>query len=68
MHWLRCMTLCFVLWMGAGVGMPIQPEKLEELLQQMNEPKIAQTLPEENSDGDDLDARLLRLGLGSGLK
>ena len=68
MHRLRCMTLCFVLWMGAGVGMPLQPGKLEELLQHMNEPMIAHTLPEENDDGDDLDGRLSRLGLNSGLK
>jgi hypothetical protein len=26
------------------MGMPMPPEKLEELLQQMNEPKVAHTL------------------------
>ena len=67
-HRFRCITLCFVLWIGAGIGMPMPPEKLEELLQQMNEPKVAHTLPEESDDGDDLEEHLMRSGLTSGLK
>jgi hypothetical protein len=50
------------------MGMPMPPEKLEELLQQMNEPKVAHTLPEESDDGDDLEEHLMRSGLGAGIK
>ena len=44
-HQFRCITLCFALWIGAGMGAPMPPEKLEELFRQMNEPKVAHTLP-----------------------
>jgi len=50
------------------MGMPMPPEKLEELLQQMNQPKVAHPLPEESDDGDDLEEHLMRSGLTSGLK
>ena len=46
---------------------PMPPEKLEELFRQMNEPKVAHTLPAEDEDGDDLEEHLARFGLTSGL-
>jgi hypothetical protein len=66
-HQFRCMTLCFVLWIGTGVGAPMPPQKLEELFQQMNESKVADTIPVEDDDGDELEDHLLRSGLTSGL-
>ena len=66
-HQFRCMTLCFALWIGAGMGAPMPPEKLEELFRQMNEPKVAHTLPAEDEDGDNLEEHLVRSGLTSGL-
>ncbi len=52
-HKFRCMTLCFVLWIGAGMGAQMPPEKLEALFRQMNEPTVAHTLPAKDDDGDD---------------
>ena len=66
-HQFRCITLCFALWIGAGMGAPMPPEKLEELFRQMNEPKVAHTLPAEDEDGDNLEEHLVRSGLTSGL-
>jgi len=66
-HKVLCITLGFVLGIGAGMGMAMPPEKIVELMQQMSAPKIAQTLPDESDDGDDLDAYLARSGLSSGL-
>jgi hypothetical protein len=34
------------------MGVPMRAEDLEELLRQMNQPKIAHTLPEEKDNGD----------------
>ena len=66
-HQFRCITLCFALSIGAGMGAPMPPEKLEELFRQMNEPKVAHTLPAEAEDGNDLEEHLVRSGLTSGL-
>lgn len=63
-HQLRCITLSFVLWIGSGMGMPMPPEKLEELLRQMNQPKVVHTLREGNHDGEDLDENLIHPGPG----
>ena len=32
---------------------PMRPEEIEELLHQMNQPKVAHTLPDESDRGDD---------------
>ncbi|HEX8984878.1 MAG TPA: hypothetical protein VF767_05590 [Bryobacteraceae bacterium] len=40
------------------------PEKLEELLRQMNQPKVVHTLREGNHDGEDLDENLIHPGPG----
>ena len=31
---------------------PMRPEEIEELLHQMNQPKVAHTLPDESDQGD----------------
>lgn len=33
-------------------GAPMRPDEIEELLSQMNQPKVAHTLAEKNDDGD----------------
>ena len=49
---LRNITLCLALGLGSLMGVPMRADELEELLHQMNQPKIAHTLPEENDNGD----------------
>ena len=48
----RSITLCLALGLGSLIGVPMRAEELEELLHQMNQPKIANTLPDENDNGD----------------
>jgi hypothetical protein len=50
---LRVMLVCLVLQAGVLVHVPMRPEQIEELMQQMNLPKLAHVLPSENDDGDD---------------
>ena len=68
MHRFRCITLCFVLAIGANLGMPMPAEKLEELLRQSNAPKVEQVLPEGEDEIDELEEHLTRSGLSSGLE
>ena len=49
---LRNIALCFVLVFGSLVGIPVQVERLEELLRAMTQPKIAHTLPDQDDNGD----------------
>jgi len=51
--------VCVALGMGSVMGMGIDPEKTVELLSQMNQPKIAITIPEDD-DKDDPLAQLLK--------
>jgi hypothetical protein len=48
----RNITLCLALGLGSLMGVPMRAEELEELLHQMNQPKIAHTLPDENDNSD----------------
>jgi hypothetical protein len=48
---LRVLFVCAVLEMGVLVGAPMRPEEIQELMHQMNQPKIAHVLPAE-SEGD----------------
>ena len=54
-HRIRCLTLGLTLWAGALNGVPMPPERIQELLQQMNQPKIAHVLREEADTADDAD-------------
>ena len=46
---LKNILLCLALGMCQLMGAPMSPKEIEELLQQMNQPKIAHTLPDENN-------------------
>jgi hypothetical protein len=35
------------------MGTPMRPDEIEELIHQMNQPKVAHTLPDESDQGDD---------------
>jgi hypothetical protein len=50
---LRVVVVCAVLQLGVMVGVPMRPDEVEELMQQMNQPKVAHVLPTEDEDGDD---------------
>jgi len=51
--------VCVFLALGSVMGVPMDPEKIAELLSQMNQPKIAVTIPRDD-DKDDPLGRLLR--------
>lgn len=42
-----------VLEIGLLAGAPLRPEHVEELMHQMNQPKLAHTLPDQSDEGDD---------------
>jgi hypothetical protein len=44
------------LGLGSLIGVPMRPEEIQELMQTMNLPKIAHTLPQENENDEDVDA------------
>jgi hypothetical protein len=58
-HKLRTLLLCLPLLVGSLIGAPMRPEEIEELLQSMNQQKIAYTIPDESENGDDTIRRLL---------
>ena len=47
---LRTLLFCLPLLLGAGVGMPMRPEEIEELMHSMNQQAIAYTIPGETAD------------------
>ena len=49
---LRTLLVCVVLEMGVLSGAPMRPEEIEEMMHQMNQPKLAHVLPTEDEDGD----------------
>ena len=50
---LRVVVVCAILQLGVMVGTPMRPDEVEELMHQMNQPKMAHVLPTEDEDGDD---------------
>jgi apolipoprotein N-acyltransferase len=50
---LRSLLLCAVLSAALGVGAPIHPDEIEELLAQLHQPKVAQTLRQEEDQQDE---------------
>ena len=50
---LRVFVLCVALEMGVLSGAPMRPDEIQELMNQMNQPKMAHALPSENDEGDD---------------
>ena len=58
-HKLRTLLLCLPLLVGSLIGVPMRPEDIEELMQSMNQQKIAYTIPDESENGDDTIRRLL---------
>jgi hypothetical protein len=50
---LRVVVVCAILQLGLMIGAPMRPEEIEELMHQMNQPKMAHVLPTGGEEGDD---------------
>ena len=50
---LRTVFVCAVLELGALASVPMRPEEIQDLMHQLNRPKLAHVLPSEDDDGND---------------
>ena len=50
---LRVLVMCMALEMGVISGVPMRPGEIQELMNQMNQPKVAHVLPIVNDSGND---------------
>jgi hypothetical protein len=50
---LRVFVVCVALEMGVLGGVPMRPDEIQELMNQMNQRKMAHVLRSENDEGDD---------------
>ena len=49
---LRTVFLCLALELGVLSGVPMWPEQIRDLFNQLNQPKLAHMLPGEEDSGD----------------
>ena len=49
----RTIFLCAALELGVLSGVPMRPEEIRALMNQINQPKVAHVLPSDDQDGDD---------------
>ena len=59
---LRTLLVCFMLEYAAMMGSPMRPEEIEDLMHQMNQPKLAHVLRDEDDSGDDPEPAVPRSG------
>lgn len=52
-HLLRTLAVCLPLMVGSLSGVPMKPEEIEELMHNLNQPKLTITVPGESENGDD---------------
>jgi hypothetical protein len=50
---LRMLALCLPLLLGAGIGMPMRPEEIEELMHSANQQTITYTIPGDEETPDE---------------
>ena len=50
---LRVVFVCSMLQWGAMMGLPMRPDEIQELMHQMNQPKMAHVLPTDEDDSDE---------------
>jgi hypothetical protein len=50
---IRVLLLCVALEMGVLTGVPMRPDEIQSLMNQMNQPKLAHVLPSDAEGGDD---------------
>ena len=51
---LRVVFICAALQLGVFSGVPMRPEQIRELMDQMNQPRLAHVLPADEEGGVDL--------------
>lgn len=49
---LRVLCVCSLLEFALFAGMPMRPEEIRALMQQMNQPALAQQLPSDDEGGE----------------
>ena len=49
---LRVLLACAVLEFGLLAGAPMRPDEIEDLMRQMNQPRLAHVLPSDEDSGD----------------
>ncbi len=50
---MRMLMLCLPLLLGAGIGMPMRPEEIEELMHSANQQTITYTIPGDRETPDE---------------
>ena len=50
---LRTIFMCAALELGVLSGVPMRPEEIRALMNQINQPKLANVLPTDDQSGDD---------------
>ena len=50
---LRTIVMCAALELGVLSGVPMRPEEIRALMNQINQPKLAHVLPADEQGGDD---------------
>ena len=50
-HQLRTLIVCLPLALGLLMGVPMKPEEIEQLMHDLNQPRIAVTIPGESENG-----------------
>ena len=50
---LRTIVVCATLELAVLSGVPMRPEEIRALMEQLNQPKLAHALPAEEQSGDD---------------
>ena len=53
---LRVLLACASLELGVLMGVPMRPDQITELMQQMNQPKLAHVIRKEDDGGEPPDA------------
>jgi hypothetical protein len=48
----RVLFACLMLEASVLIGVPMRPDEIEELMHQMNQPKLAHVLKQEDEDAD----------------
>jgi hypothetical protein len=60
---LRELLVCLTLETGVVAGVPMRPDEIQELMHQLNQPKVAHVLPSESDNSDDPSVEMLMIGL-----
>lgn len=50
---MRTVFVCAFLQFGTLMGVPMRPEEIQDLMRQMNAPKLAHVLPSDEQGGED---------------